>query len=153
MEQWVREQYAEISPENCILLNKMLGICPRIKKAVSLLSSIPQGNPQLSLRSSLTPCTQYYMGGGAIPFRFSPSLPFLSLVVLVINLSDFFLIKQSNGKKTAAFYWQRIFVWTKFTAWNCARVRCKFMLQSRSIIQHCLVERTSSCDGRFSTGL
>lgn len=93
--------------------------------------------------------------GGATPFRFSLSLSFLSLVVLVINLSDFFLIKLSNGKKkkTAASYWQRIFVWTKFTAWNCARVRCKFMPRSRSLIQHCLVERTSSCDGRFSTGL
>lgn len=56
-------------------------------------------------------------------------------------------------KQTAASYWQRIFVWTKFTAWNCARVRCKFMPRSRSLIQHCLVERTSSCDGRFSTGL
>lgn len=37
--------------------------------------------------------------GGATPFRFSLSLSFLSLVVLVINLSDFFLIKLSNGKK------------------------------------------------------
>lgn len=102
MEQWVREQYAEISPENCILLNKMLGICPRIKKAVSLLSSIPQGNPQLSLRSSLTPCTQYYMGGGCNTLQ-------------ILTISPIFKFG-SSGYKSFRFFFNQTVKWKK----NCS---------------------------------
>lgn len=52
-----------ISSENCIIPNKLLGICPRIKIVVYVLILILQESPQLSLRSGLAPYIQHFTGG------------------------------------------------------------------------------------------
>lgn len=77
----------------------MLGICLQIKKAVSLLSPVPQGNPQLSLRLSLTPCTQHYGGGGCN-----------TLQILTVSLIFKF---GSSGYKSSRFFFNQTVKWKK----------------------------------------
>lgn len=89
-----------ISPENCIMPNKLLGICPHIKKVISLLSLIFQESPQLFLRPGLAPYIQYFKGGwGEIPFKFSVTLVFKFGSANHKSFRFLFLMqKLSNGK-------------------------------------------------------